>query len=51
MAGYETSVLWVDLTTGDIGTRVFDEELSRQYLGGAGLAAKILWEETTADTG
>ncbi|MFC2020016.1 aldehyde ferredoxin oxidoreductase family protein [Chloroflexota bacterium] len=50
MAGYETSVLWVDLTTGDIGTRVFDEELSRQYLGGAGLAAKILWEETTADT-
>ena len=48
--GYTTRILWVELTEGKISSRDFDEEVSKKYLGGAGLATKILWEETTADT-
>jgi aldehyde:ferredoxin oxidoreductase len=43
-------VLWVDLTEGKIEARDYGEEIVKKYIGGAGLAAKILWDETTADT-
>ena len=33
-----------DLTTGKISYEDLDEELARTYIGGVGLAAKILWE-------
>lgn len=48
--GYNAQILWVDLTKGRIEVREPGEEVMRKYIGGAGLAAKILWEETSADT-
>ena len=45
-----TQILWVDLTKGTTEVREPGEEVMRKYIGGAGLAAKILWEETSADT-
>jgi aldehyde:ferredoxin oxidoreductase len=50
MSGYHGKLLRVDLTTKKVSTQVLDEQLLEQYVGGAGLAAKILYEETTPDT-
>ncbi|MFC1856588.1 aldehyde ferredoxin oxidoreductase family protein [Thermodesulfobacteriota bacterium] len=49
-SGYNAEILWVDLTEGRIEVKEPGEEMMRKYIGGAGLAAKILWEETSADT-
>lgn len=38
-------LLEVDLSTGVIGTREVAEEVLRQYLGGSGLAARLLYDE------
>ncbi len=43
-------VLWVDLTEEKIEARGYSEEIMKKYIGGAGLAAKILWDETAANT-
>jgi aldehyde:ferredoxin oxidoreductase len=43
-------ILRVNLTERKMSTEVLDEGLIRKFLGGAGLAAKILWDETKADT-
>jgi len=43
-------ILWVDLTEGKIEARDYGEEIMKKYIGGAGLAAKILWDETSANT-
>jgi len=48
--GYNAQILWVNLTEGRTEVREPGEEVMRKYIGGAGLAAKILWEETSADT-
>jgi hypothetical protein len=48
--GYNAQILWVDLTEGRTEIRELGEEVMRKYIGGAGLAAKILWEETSKDT-
>jgi len=48
--GYNAQILWVDLTEGRTEVREPGEEVMRKYIGGAGLAAKILWEETSTDT-
>ena len=48
--GYDAQILWVDLTEGRTEVREPGKEVMRKYIGGAGLAAKILWEETSADT-
>ncbi len=48
--GYSARILWVDLTEGKVSPRDLDESVARKYIGGSGLAAKILWDETTADT-
>ncbi len=41
MHGYAGKVLEIDLSTGDISTRDLDEQECHDFLGGAGLAAKI----------
>lgn len=42
--GYAGKILEVDLTKGDIKEAVLDEKILKQYVGGRGLAAKILWD-------
>ena len=48
--GYAGKLLWVDLTKGKINIRDLKEKDARKYIGGVGLAAKILWDKTTATT-
>jgi len=48
--GHTGKILWVNLSNGKIIARDLDREQGRKYIGGAGLAAKIIWDETTADT-
>ena len=43
-------VVYVDLTAEKISYERLDEDTARKYIGGSGLAAKILWDETTAAT-
>lgn len=45
MGGYLETILRVDLTKGKITIEKLKEETKKKYLGGAGLAAKILYEE------
>lgn len=47
--GYAGKILRVDLTSGKIQSQPWAPEEMRLYLGGAGLGAKILWEEVPAD--
>lgn len=47
--GY-SQIAHVDLTTEKIWFESIDRDTARKYIGGAGLSAKILWEETTRDT-
>ena len=42
--GYAGKFLEVNLSTGKISETRFDDELLRDYVGGRGLAAKILWD-------
>ncbi len=44
--GYWNKALRVDLTTGSISTDHIDDEVFKKYIGGAGIAAKILFDET-----
>jgi len=48
--GYWGKILWVDLTTGKTNTQTFDEVFARKYLGGVGLAAKIISDHVTRHT-
>ena len=50
LKGYNGKILRLDLTTGDIDYEYLDEQTARKYIGGVGLAAKMLWDETTPDT-
>jgi aldehyde:ferredoxin oxidoreductase len=43
--GYAGKLLRVDLSNERISTEVWTDDLYRTYLGGAGIGAKILWEE------
>ncbi|MBI4736427.1 MAG: hypothetical protein HY766_10305, partial [candidate division NC10 bacterium] len=42
--GYAGAILRVDLTSGRIWTQLWTPEEMRQYLGGTGLGARLLWE-------
>ena len=42
--GYAGKFLEVDLSSGKISDTTFEEEILKQYVGGRGLAAKILWD-------
>ena len=42
--GYMGKLLWVDLSTKTVRDEVLDEKLARDYLGGYGVGAKILFD-------
>ncbi|MEM2960659.1 MAG: aldehyde ferredoxin oxidoreductase N-terminal domain-containing protein, partial [Candidatus Bathyarchaeia archaeon] len=44
MRGYSGKLLEIDLSTGNIKEVKIDEIILREYIGGRGLAAKILWD-------
>jgi len=48
--GYMGKVLRVDLTHKKTEEITFSEEMCRKFIGGSGLGAKILYDETNADT-
>lgn len=48
--GYCGKVLRINMTTGEISHQTFDEDTLRKYIGGSGLGAKILAEETDEKT-
>ena len=47
---YSANILRVNLDTGECNTMTLENQLLRKYLGGAGLATKILWDETDQKT-
>ena len=49
--GYAGEILRVDLTSGKIRKWRADESLLRRFIGGSGLAAKILFDETDSTIG
>jgi aldehyde:ferredoxin oxidoreductase len=49
LKGYNGAIVRVDLTTGEMSYEKIDEAIARKYIGGVGLAAKMLWDETTRD--
>jgi aldehyde:ferredoxin oxidoreductase len=48
MTGYGGRLLHVDLTTGAAEIRPLDETTARAFLGGNGLAVRLLWEAVPA---
>ena len=44
MDGWMGKVLVVDLSTGDVETQPLDMEIARQFIGGRGLGARLLWD-------
>jgi aldehyde:ferredoxin oxidoreductase len=42
--GYMGKLLWVDLTKGKIKEETTDEQLYKDYIGGYGLGARILYD-------
>jgi aldehyde:ferredoxin oxidoreductase len=50
MFGYHKKLLRVDLSNRKVEVEDLDENLIRKYIGGLGIEAKILYEETTPET-
>jgi aldehyde:ferredoxin oxidoreductase len=50
MKGYMGKILRVDLTKGRVEVEKLDENLAKKYIGGSGLATKILYDETGPQT-
>ncbi len=50
MNGYMNKLLYVDLSESKFEIRDLNIEDARKYVGGSGLAAKILYDETNKDT-
>jgi aldehyde:ferredoxin oxidoreductase len=50
MKGYMGKILRVDLTKGKVEAEKLDENLAKKFIGGTGLATKILYDETGAET-
>jgi aldehyde:ferredoxin oxidoreductase len=46
--GFMGKILWVDLSKNELKDEVLDEELGRQFLGGYGLGARILFSRQKA---
>ncbi|MBW2095984.1 MAG: aldehyde ferredoxin oxidoreductase family protein [Deltaproteobacteria bacterium] len=42
--GYWGKILHVDLTTGSVSPEFLDDSFYQKYLGGIGIAAKVLWD-------
>lgn len=49
-SGYSPILLDINLSSGEINKRYVKKDIARKYMGGVGLAAKIIWEETTEET-
>ena len=49
--GYWNKILRIDLTSQRITKEEIDEDTYRLFLGGAGIGAKILWEEVPPEVG
>jgi len=49
MFGYNGKILEVDLSNRIIDILSLDEEITRNYIGGSGLAAKIIYDETSPE--
>ncbi len=49
MKGYEGRILEVDLTAGAIGHLPLEQEMLRRFIGGGGLAAKLLLDGVSTD--
>ena len=47
--GYAGKILRVDLTAKKIWVQPLRKDLARKYIGGTGIASRILWEEVKAD--
>lgn len=50
MKGYAGKILRVDLTKGKVEAEKLDENLAKKFIGGSGLATKILFDETGPET-
>ncbi len=50
MNSYAGKILNIDLTTGQIHVEPLNEKFARQYIGGAGLAARYLYDAIDANT-
>ncbi|MEI7670531.1 MAG: aldehyde ferredoxin oxidoreductase family protein [Deltaproteobacteria bacterium] len=50
MLGYHKKILRVDLTSRKIEVQDLDDSLLEKYVGGVGLGARLLYDETTRDT-
>lgn len=50
MKGYAGKILRADLSKGRVETQALDEGLAKKFIGGSGLAAKILFDETGPET-
>jgi len=50
MNGYMNRILRVDLSRGQVWDEPLDEELARLFVGGSGLAARMLYDMVSADT-
>ena len=50
LGGYLGKILRINLTTGEMKDTFYDEDILRKYLGGSGLGARILYDETGPDT-
>lgn len=50
LGGYAGKILRINLTTGSIEETFFEEEILRKYIGGSGLGARILYDETDETT-
>ncbi|MFW9795376.1 MAG: aldehyde ferredoxin oxidoreductase N-terminal domain-containing protein, partial [Candidatus Thorarchaeota archaeon] len=48
--GYAGYYLDVDLTKGKVHKKEMEKDWARLYLGGTGVAAKILWDRTGPET-
>jgi aldehyde:ferredoxin oxidoreductase len=44
IGGYAGKMAFVDLTTGEIKTEILDESMARDFIGGQGIGARILFE-------
>jgi aldehyde:ferredoxin oxidoreductase len=51
IGGYAGTALWVDLSNSIVRKAPLDYDLARRYLGGRGLAAKVLFDELKRETG
>ncbi|MDD5511130.1 MAG: aldehyde ferredoxin oxidoreductase N-terminal domain-containing protein, partial [Dehalococcoidales bacterium] len=48
--GYWGNILFVDLSRGETSVGTFDDGFARKYLGGVGLASRIIYGKVTKNT-